>query len=309
MCGAMSIIYIPPGHIWLIEAAVVMAYLLHPKRWASEKMLPGEAELWDDIVTGRYKPEFIHTHLSYRFPNVNWAVPSPETSRYFAYDEALQLLRTFIAEGIIRAYFIDDAGKIDHIKGEGMRLEAGEWIVAQGYALLTDSPKIPRYLFVSEDRVIAALSTHMKLEEISAQAAFRNLRSIVGKDNPESLHDEAPQKQTSNPSTTSQDRRSGIVKRRRDHIKGDEQLQRGLRSMGVLINLWRSTNKLPGSARALARALLNKEPDLRERVGDVETVRKIIGGTHTRSNRLAEQGIIKPWWPVDLPNNGSDGED
>lgn len=124
-----------------------------------------------------------------------------------------------------------------------------------------------------------------------------------------------PQDQQDNSSNVSEqtspspDSEAGAPKRRRDYIKGDEQLQRGLRSMGVSISLLRKSNKLPKSARALAKTLLTEDPDLRERVGDVETVRKIIGGTHPRSNRLAEQGLISPWWPVDLPSNGSGGED
>ena len=159
MCGAMSLIYIPPGHVWLIEMAVAVAHLCYPERWVQNEMMPNEEEFWDGIVTGRYKSEGIRYILEDRYRNVDWSVLSPQTCRYYAYDQALQVLQLFLAEGAIHAKFVDDdnQGAIDHIRGESFRTDDGQTILVRGYAFLADSPEKRRYIFVNEDHVIRLL--------------------------------------------------------------------------------------------------------------------------------------------------------
>ncbi|WP_147023100.1 hypothetical protein [Microvirga aerophila] len=155
----MSLIYIPPGHVWLIEMAVAVAHLCYPERWGQNKLMPNEKEFWDGIVTGRYKSEGIRYILEDRYRDVDWSVLSPQTCRYYAYDQALQVLQVFLAEGAIQAKFVDDdnQGAIDHIRGESFRTEDGKTILVRGYAFLADSPEKRRYIFVNENDVIRML--------------------------------------------------------------------------------------------------------------------------------------------------------
>jgi hypothetical protein len=87
-------------------------------------------------------------------------------------------------------------------------------------------------------------------------------------------------------------------RRRPDYERGDEDLVRGLRSAAIKVKTWKNQGSLPRSSRALARALIEADPDLRAKVGQEESWRKVIDGTHPRANRLADEGRVVPWWPV-----------
>jgi hypothetical protein len=70
---------------------------------------------------------------------------------------------------------------------------------------------------------------------------------------------------------------------RPDYERGAEDFIRGLRSAGIKIRAWKKDGSLANSSRALARALLEADADLRTKVGQEEVWRKVIDGTYPRA--------------------------
>ncbi|WP_147021965.1 hypothetical protein [Microvirga aerophila] len=155
----MGQIYIPPGYVWIIDAVLLIVQYRYPSRWTPEKMLPGEGEVWDKIATNQLSPEFIEDHILYYVDEKARASDPSTRVRLNDYGEAILLFRGLIAEGAMKAHFINERGQIEHINGEGLRAPGGEIILSQGYVFLEDSPKTRRYLFVEEAAIIALFNS------------------------------------------------------------------------------------------------------------------------------------------------------
>jgi hypothetical protein len=54
----------------------------------------------------------------------------------------------------------------------------------------------------------------------------------------------------------------------------------------------------PASALGMARRLLEVKPELSQRIGGEDTLRKLLQGQNKKAARLAGEGRIDPFWPV-----------
>jgi hypothetical protein len=280
MCGAMDPIYIPPGHLWLIEMAVLIAQKTNPALWTPEAMLSGEREYWERIITERNLEEAVSDNLRWKYPDVDWTKTTTETCRLHTYDQVLQTFRILIAEGEIKARFVDqNNGQIEHIDGSYLRTDDGFNVVVRGCIYF--KPGKPTYLFLSKKEVVDAF----RQVEAPKHISFDGLAPL-------SKFDAKP-----TPQHTFTQKKEPTRKRRSNFEQSDPTFAQGLRAMRAHINRLKANGILPPSTLALAK-MLAAEPDLRARVGDYETIRKILVGKNARANRVAEEGLAEPWWPL-----------
>lgn len=147
--------YVPLGCIGLIEAALLIARGRQPERWEPTRMLPGEQDIWNSLVTRN--AEFVGDYLRVDVPREGLDTSSM-IERFCDYKDAQQSLRTALGEGQLDAAYIDDAGDLQRIEAKGWRTTAGQEVITTGKAWIDEgATEVCRFPFVSQSDVIRCL--------------------------------------------------------------------------------------------------------------------------------------------------------